>query len=49
MILAATGITGVVATVLMRNRAFTSGAQLAIRPGVDVTTNAAGGATGRSG
>jgi putative ABC transport system permease protein len=32
MILAATGITGVVATVLMRKRVFTPAAQLAIRP-----------------
>jgi putative ABC transport system permease protein len=49
MILAATGITGVVATVLMRTRAFTPAAQLAIRPGADGTSNVAGDATARSG
>jgi putative ABC transport system permease protein len=32
MILAASGITGLVATVLMRSRVFTSAAQLALRP-----------------
>jgi putative ABC transport system permease protein len=49
MILAATDITGVVATALMRQRALTSAALLAIRSGADGTPNAADGATARSG
>jgi putative ABC transport system permease protein len=38
MILAASGITGLVATVLMRSRVFTEGAQLALRPAPTSTT-----------
>jgi putative ABC transport system permease protein len=34
MILAASGITGLVATLLMRTRAFSTAAQLTIRPGI---------------
>jgi len=34
MILAASGITGLVATLLMRTRAFSAAAQLTIRPGI---------------
>jgi UDP-glucose/iron transport system permease protein len=34
MILAASGITGLVATLLMRARAFSTAAQLTIRPGI---------------
>jgi putative ABC transport system permease protein len=45
MILAATGITGVVATVLVRARVFTSAAQLAIRQGNVLTTNTSTSAT----
>jgi putative ABC transport system permease protein len=39
MILAATGVAGIVATVLMRARVFTSAAQLAVRPGNAETSN----------
>jgi putative ABC transport system permease protein len=41
MILAATGITGLAATVMVRVRAFTPAAQLAIRPGADQSPNVA--------
>jgi UDP-glucose/iron transport system permease protein len=34
MILAASGITGLVATLLMRARAFSAAAQLTLRPGI---------------
>jgi ABC-type iron transport system FetAB permease component len=34
MILAASGITGLVATLLIRTRAFSAAAQLTIRPGI---------------
>lgn len=37
MILAASGITGVVATLLMRTRAFSPAAQLTIRPGINAS------------
>jgi putative ABC transport system permease protein len=43
MILAASGITGLVATVLMRSRAFSAAAQLAIRPAETTVSNRASG------
>jgi putative ABC transport system permease protein len=43
MILAASGITGLVATVLMRSRAFSAAAQLTIRPAETTASNCAAG------
>jgi putative ABC transport system permease protein len=43
MILAASGITGLVATVLMRSRAFSAAAQLTIRPAETTASNHASG------
>ena len=44
MILAASGITGLVATILMRSRVFSLGAQLTLRPAATPTSTAAGSA-----
>ena len=44
MILAASGITGLVATILMRSRVFSLGAQLTLRPAATPTSTASGSA-----
>ena len=41
MILAASGITGLVATLLMRKRSFSAAAQLTLRPSIEKSDSAA--------